>query len=736
MTADSGETTDAKQRDPDAYGSASIDPDDDVVAGTYRSWTITYTVGSLGMDDGSTLKVAYSQTSDWTTPQFDDPDAEGYATVTTDGDGVVRGRYDSKAHTRPMKTCVVVDVVDGSLDPGDEITVTLGADGGTSPGHRVQSFVEEPFTLEVWVDPVRTGEFVKVRDDLTFDVVPGRARSVAAVAPSTVTPGEDATVSVRVADFWGNTATDYAGTPVVETVDDQNGPADDRDGEPDQVATVDVEGGTGQASVTVESTGVHRFRVTDEQGELVATTNPVVCRETWDRRTFWGDIHGQSGETVGTGTIQSYFEHACDSAFVDFASHAGNDFQITEDFWDEIRETIRRFHDPGSFVTFPCYEWSANSPLGGDHNVYFRDDEAAEIRRSSHWLIDEGTDRLQGTYPVEQLYEAYEGRDDVLVIPHQGGRPSTLRHVDPELTPFVEIVSVWGVFEWFGEAALEKGYPVGFVGGSDDHTGRPGVAPPDNLSKHNVKGGLMGAHAVDLTRDALWDTFNERRCYATTGARIHLEVTADGTPMGGEATAEADPTVEATIHGTAPLRRVDLFRGGERVGTERFDRGDDRVEIAWSGARSCARDKVLDWSGVAALDRGVVGDAEAFGFDHPVQGIVDRTATELRWDATTSGNHQGVRLDADAPGDATLSVDTPPVSTAVRLDDLSDPVEVTDDGVDAGLRIERVGSPTVRDATVSITDRAPDDGTHPYYVRVQQFDGEMAWSSPVFVTVE
>lgn len=240
------------------------------------------------MDDGSTLKLAYSQTSDWTTPQFDDPDADGYATATTDGDGEVRGRYDSKAHTRPMKSCVVVDVVDGSLNPGDKITVTLGSDGGTSPGHRAQSFVEEEFAIEVWVDPVRTGEFVKVPDDLTFDVVSGRAKSLTAVAPSTVTPGEEATISVRAADFWGNTATDYAGTLVVERVDQQAGSERAGGPDPDRVTAVDVDNGTGQTAVGIESTGIHRFRVADSEGALTATTNPLVCREQWDWWTYWG----------------------------------------------------------------------------------------------------------------------------------------------------------------------------------------------------------------------------------------------------------------------------------------------------------------------------------------------------------------------------------------------------------------------------------------------------------------
>ena len=39
-----------------------------------------------------------------------------------------------------------------------------------------------------------------------------------------------------------------------------------------------------------------------------------------------------------------------------------------------------------------------------------------------------------------------------------------------------------------------------------------------------------------------------------------------------------------------------------------------------------------------------------------------------------------------------------------------------------------------RDAAFTFTDLKPLDGTSYYYVRVQQADGELAWTSPVWVT--
>jgi len=100
------------------YGTASLEPTDDVVAGSYATWMVTYTAGALGVVDGGQLKVAANMSSDWGRPQFDDPSADNYATV--------EAHWDTDGHVRPMKDTVTIDVFDGALGPGDTVTLTLG----------------------------------------------------------------------------------------------------------------------------------------------------------------------------------------------------------------------------------------------------------------------------------------------------------------------------------------------------------------------------------------------------------------------------------------------------------------------------------------------------------------------------------------------------------------------------------------------------------------------------------
>jgi len=671
------------------YGKASLSPDSDVVVGSYQTWEITYTVGNLGMDDGSTLKIASNMTSDWGTPQFDHPSEPNYVTVETTGDATVEASFDPEGHERPLKHTISVDIFDGSLDEGEEVIITIGDTDGGSLGHRAQTFPETDFELGVLVDPFGTNEFVELPEKLLFDVVSGAPTSITAVVDSNAEPDERVDLSVRVEDYWGNTATEYAADLQASVQENQS----------DRSVSLEARNGTAHGQIEFNDPGIYRLFVTDDDG-LETTTNPVVIGEDAGSRTYWGDIHGQSGETVGTGTISEYFEFGRENAFLDYISHCGNDFQITDDFWSEIKDIVREFNEPGEYVTFLCYEWSANTSRGGDHNVYFKNTDQ-EIYRSSNWQVEDGFEKHEGLHPVADLYEYYEDRDDVMIIPHQGGRPATLDAFDPNISPFVETLSVWGVFEWFGKEALEEGYPVGFVAGSDDHTGRPGATYPTNQEDFNIKGGLMATKAESLSRDSLWEAFMHRQVYATTGARILLDVDLSGASMGESVSVDGPSDIDVKVHGTAPIQRIELFSTEGRVDVRDFTDGDDLIEIEWTGSRGRIRHKVTDWSGGVSISQGRIDEVEEFGFDHPEQGIIQQTDTSVHWRGGTSGNYQGIQLDVSIPEDATLRFGANDISVEQSIDDLGEERTIGVGEMNQELTVRRVGVADAKDVECS-----------------------------------
>ena len=174
---------------------------------------------------------------------------------------------------------------------------------------------------------------------------------------------------------------------------------------------------------------------------LAAESNLITTLGARAPKTWWGDLHGQTRATVGTGTIEEYFAFGRDVALLDTMCHQANDFQVTEAEWQRLRGWIDRFHEDGRCVIFVGYEWSGMTPGGGDRNVMFRSNDAS-LHRSSHAEVDDMADAATDCFPVTDLFKQFADRDDVMLIPHIGGRYADIVGFhDPRLEPVEEILA-------------------------------------------------------------------------------------------------------------------------------------------------------------------------------------------------------------------------------------------------------------------------------------------------------
>jgi hypothetical protein len=420
--------------------------------------------------------------------------------------------------------------------------------------------------------------------------------------------------------------------------------------------------------------------------------------------------------------------------------HQANDFQVTEAEWQRLRREIDRFHADGRCVIFVGYEWSGMTPGGGDRNVMYRGD-VASLHRSSHAEVDDMADAATDCFPVTELFRRFRGRDDVMLIPHIGGRYADIVGFhDPALERSSR--STTGRFEWLLEDALRRGYKVGFVANSDGHKGRPGASHP-GASTFGAYGGLTCVAAESLTRESVFDAIRRRRCYGTTAAqRIHVELSVDGLPMGAEGRARGPVRIAGRVAGTGPVERVDVFRGLEVIATmspytkASFD-GSTRYRVAWAGSRVRGRDRLTTWDGHVELSAGRILEAAPFAMENPEKGIAERTETRARWISNTTGDDDGVDLALDAPGSATLRFRTPVIDLDVPLADLADGSTRTypAGGVDLRVFMRRLPARDLtREVRVERTDPAPPPGAcHAYWIRATQEDGAQAWTSPVYL---
>ncbi|MCL4426545.1 MAG: DUF3604 domain-containing protein, partial [Firmicutes bacterium] len=713
------------------YGRASISPDGEITAGSYGTWKITYTVGRYGIDNGGRLKVAMRLASDWGVPQTTDPAADNYFTVSTTGEAKIEARYDPRGHFRPWFKTMVLQVYDGSLKEGDRLVITYGDRSGGSRGARAQTFVEERFEFRVLVESFETGVFVHIPTSPVVRIVSGPPHRLLVLSPSQVTAGTPFSVTVKAEDPWGNPAHSYSGR--VELTEVRNG---ERLGPEHTFRELDA-GVRRIEGAVLNEPGLYQLRVRDAVNGFETLSNPIqVFSQAPAFHLFWGDIHGQTDKTVGTGSVEEYFRFARDAAALDFASHNGNDFQITGGHWREIQDKVKEFHVPRRFVTFLGYEWSGNHPAGGDHNVYYLDDDRP-IYRSSHWQLEDKADAATDRYPITALYETLRGQR-AMVIPHVGGRHANLEFHDPSLEPVIEISSVHGRFEWMIEEALKRGYKVGFVANSDDHTGRPGAAYATS-SSFGVRGGLTAVYAHELTREAIWEALWARRCYATTGERILLSFQADGHLMGEEYVTARPPHFHVLAAGTAPLDRVEIRRGPRAIYSPPLhqpeDYDDNKLRIYWGGARIRGRGRHTIWDGQLTLDQGIIRSAKEFAFDNKRQGVYHQSGQLLRWRSTTSGDIDGLLIELEAPREAALTFSSAPATFSFCLLDLEQgELYQAAGGVGQFVAVARgwrTDSP--QSTEFDFVDELPEPGLNVYYLRVMQADGEMAWSSPIFV---
>lgn len=703
-------------------GWATIEPDSDVYAGSMVTWTLVYHVGKYGIDDGGSIRVARRSVSDEENPQLSEPGESGYTTVTTDRDVRLECFFSSRGHIRPFRGALQVDVRDGSLYEGDTVTIVYGDRGRRGPGLRAQTFREQEHMFKVLVDPFGTGRFEEIEESPHVSIIGGPAETLEVAAPSGAGSGTPFDVVVRALDSFGNRSDGYRGTVSFEGLDVE------------PYAFNEEDRGAHRFSVTLGGDGLQTLKIFCSCGHT-AESNPImILKQEPKYKLYWGDMHGQTKQTVGTGTVDEYFQFARDVANMDFGGWQGNDFQITKELWEEVKEKTKRYSEPGKFILFLGYEWSGLTPAGGDHNIYFLGDEG-DLHRSDHWLIEDASDAETDRYPISRLWEEFRGRKDVMAVAHIGGRRANLDYWDPERVPLIEVHSHHGTFEWFLEEALTRGLKVGFIATSDDHTCRPGLT----LTSENftTKGGYTGVYAESLTKEALWEAFWSRRTYGTTGERIIVDFKVDGHMMGKEYEAEAAPAISVKVYGTKPLHAVEVMRGTKLIYRHPFaaPEGDDRlIKVEWMGARVKSRPKRVNWDGGLYLDKGRILSYSGYAFDYLDQGVRQATNQRLEWTSTTGGDPDGVIMKLDAPPDAEATFYSKPVSFTFRPADIGyEPMVIEVGPVNRRVKVQAITDrPLPRDLEFTIVDECIEEGVNPYWVKVTQCDGSMAWCSPVY----
>ena len=480
---------------------------------------------------------------------------------------------------------LIATVRDAPLVAGETLTVSYGNQKYGSPGaltylaqeYEIASLVYRQIDWKKIAQELDSGNSVRVYqwaqdhalivDSPRLQVRGAQLAQYVVTAPSLVQAGEAFEFKVVARDRFGNVASACE----------------------DRIAFADKEGMIlpEDYRFTPEDSGIKSFRakvqakrdcsiLVSGSGGQAAESNPIrVVSEKLKHRIYWGDLHVHTVESDGIGTVSNAYRYGRDASDLDFGA--------VTDHLDGVKDVIRRnaeaFNDPGRFVTLNAFEFSGIPEGGGDIILYFK---KADQRYETLFPSRRGFGGAVNIDEVARIVDEANQRD-ILIIPHNhGGDYKEYRKgFASESVRLMEIYSVWGnseqaevevrPYHWGKkprslQQALALGYQVGIIASGDDHSGKLGSGTWLRRRKA-YQSGLVAAFSESLTRDGLWKALWNRRVYGTTGARIILDFSLNGHPMGQilKASENRSRELKAVVRGTENLKGVYLIKNNQIV---------------------------------------------------------------------------------------------------------------------------------------------------------------------------
>jgi hypothetical protein len=520
--------------------------------------------------------------------------------------------------------------------------------------------------------------------------------------------------------------------------------------------------------VTFEREGVYYVRACVRDAPQVAgTSNPIVVQDRWAEKVYWGDLHQHAYYADGRGTPAANYEYAISTSCLDFCAVAPHQ-ELTfapamlkipsppQAGWEELIVAAERYNRD-ELVTILGSEAGSLAPVSGHMNSYYLDaSNRSEIERLiGRWWERPTRPRLESYQ--QYLDELERSQGEFLLLPHAHARGGPGRFdlpLRPAYQTNVEICSVHGVFEAFYEQWLAHGHFVGVHGSGDNHmtstgNGNPGWHYPNT-------NGLAAAWSAARTRRGVWDAIQDRQTYAVTGnQRIYLDFSVGDHPMGSVVVGgDGERTIRVEVAGTAPVIKVELFKNGHVIRTFCPDLEERRyLQLTWTDSWPSRRVDDSLTIGRIRLPGGRLDLLSSINVYHRTDSFAERDGEIAFRSNGYSGITRGVLVATSGVGKALqFTIDDTHLERPVLSETMSVPLDAAHARVTRPLDVEErfvrplftraphhpefildvdwVDPEWPRVAQVEWQDVDSSPGY--YYVRVEQIDGNIAWSSPIW----
>lgn len=314
--------------------------------------------------------------------------------------------------------------------------------------------------------------------------------------------------------------------------------------------------GTHTFSFSISTPGIHYILVDDSSTKHTYWSNPILVDDS-SLELVWGDLHGHSLLSDGSGSPQHFYRFAKNIAGLEFCALTdhGENLHFHHKF-STIQRQTNQANNPHEFITFPGVEWTSGGvhtppKSWGHYTCIFSGSKLPQISAD----IQKTPKKLWNT--LDKFTS--NPNTNALAIPHHCVRKSFLQdwaYVLPTqvYTNYVRLAEAYSVHgsslvnpyssynltgsvdthssRIYGSdinAALKMGIRMGIIANGDTHDGRPGHSishahiPKGHQRPftydyarltHPYPSGITGVFAPHLTRRAVFKSLYKRKVLA------------------------------------------------------------------------------------------------------------------------------------------------------------------------------------------------------------------------------
>lgn len=534
-----------------------------MVAGSFNTLRFVYTAGANGLaSSGSILFnipneviecnrgtaraqiLRHLPEKDWSPIQWVDPTRPGYAQVDRAEFSFEQARMFS----------VAIRNNGPALKPGETLTLTVGAIG---PGIRTQLLTQKNYPFKFHYDLAGNGVYL-AGDFPVVDVIARPAVSLVIHADATPDCGEPFRVKLVAVDSFGNIAEGYTGTVKLF------GPAH-LNGLPESCRFTAEERGVKTVTVRAGEKADFVIRAMDAADSTISGFSNLIVADGTFGKIFFGDIHTHSQLSDGRLHPFDKYREISNHRGLDFWALTDHCYDLTDERFGVLAETMERFNQPCLFATIPAYEWTPNMgqevawfhPYPGHRNILFRQ----MPKRIYNGVLRE-SNTPQG---LKALLEKEEPGNHLIVTHFHVGDPAVVPGVD-------EGVEISG---WCGSFVREFNGALNDIGGqtsaNDAYARQPGTGATAGTD-HGTEAYYTGLPAemtavkcARLDRGTVFDALKGGTVYATSGQKVLLKFTMNGIEprVGSKPQVCGERALEITVGSAMPVINVVLVRNGK-----------------------------------------------------------------------------------------------------------------------------------------------------------------------------